>query len=363
MTKITQSLLAVFICSSVYAQDVEVTGTITRTIQVPAQQTNSTLKNKSPQNSTKTISLLKVNVSEKAKQHFINQAKAINSNRMLLKSNAVRYELPEQVQLGMNDVPVLDQGVHGTCVTFAVTAAYDALLNQGDYLSQVCQLQLGNYLQTNGYAPSGWDGSLGRIALNQIDQFGVISKAKQREAGCAGMAEYPVYSAGNSESMTPEEYHQLSEQLDPMTISWSSILDVNELSDETLDTDLVLTKVKQSLVLGDRVTFGVLLYDINRGLAGAEGKYKANNDSWVLTPEIMRDLFWVFSYDNIGAHEMVITGYDDNAEAVDEKGRTYKGLLTLRNSWGSNLGDAGNFYMSYDYFRTLVIESQRIRKE
>ena len=59
---------------------------------------------------------------------------------------------------------------------------------------------------------------------------------------------------------------------------------------------------------------------------------------------------------------MIITGYDDDAIATDEKGQTYKGLLTLRNSWGKNAGDAGNFYMSYDYFKRLGVEVQRIRQ-
>ena len=43
-----------------------------------------------------------------------------------------------KVQLDMGNVPVLDQGGYGSCVTFANTAALDAALNQGDYISQVC---------------------------------------------------------------------------------------------------------------------------------------------------------------------------------------------------------------------------------
>lgn len=42
------------------------------------------------------------------------------------------------VELGMNSVPVLDQGSYGTCVTFATTAAMDAVLGLGDYISQQC---------------------------------------------------------------------------------------------------------------------------------------------------------------------------------------------------------------------------------
>ena len=58
---------------------------------------------------------------------------------------------------------------------------------------------------------------------------------------------------------------------------------------------------------------------------------------------------------------MIIVGYDDDAVAVDQQGRKYQGLFTLRNSWGQSIGDKGNFYMSYDYFKTLADEVQRIR--
>ena len=52
---------------------------------------------------------------------------------------------------------------------------------------------------------------------------------------------------------------------------------------------------------------------------------------------------------------MVIIGYDDDAQVVDEKGYTFnKGIFILRNSWSSLAGDQGNFYMSYDYFKLLV---------
>lgn len=46
------------------------------------------------------------------------------------------------VDLAMNDVPVLDQGSYGTCVTFASTGALDALVGQGDYIDQQCSLEL-----------------------------------------------------------------------------------------------------------------------------------------------------------------------------------------------------------------------------
>ena len=58
---------------------------------------------------------------------------------------------------------------------------------------------------------------------------------------------------------------------------------------------------------------------------------------------------------------MVLTGYDDKATAKDNNGKVYRGLFTLRNSWGPQIGDHGDFYMSYDYIKYLIIEAQRIR--
>ena len=124
-----------------------------------------------------------------------------------------------------------------------------------------------------------------------------------------------------------------------------------------LDTNTTLTDVKASLVEGDRVMFGVLLLDFDLGTMGAVGTKNSTYDSWILTTEIARDVLLRPSF---GGHAMLITGYDDNAVAIDDKGREYKGLLTLRNSWGENIGDHGDFYMSYDYFKLLVLEAQQI---
>ena len=101
-----------------------------------------------------------------------------------------------------------------------------------------------------------------------------------------------------------------------------------------------------------------LLLDFDLGMMGAVGTRNSDFDTWVLTPEIARD---IYLRPKFGGHEMIITGYDDEAVATDDQGRKHKGLFTLRNSWGDKIGDKGNFYMSYDYFKVLVIEAQRIR--
>ena len=262
------------------------------------------------------------------------------------------------VGLSMNNVPVLDQGPYGSCVLFANTAAINAILNKGDHISQLCQLQLGSYLEKTGYNTSGWNGSLGPVVLAQIDSFGIVSIEQQRQLGCGGLTEYPKTGFVPSSVISPEDFHAISTDLHSM-IKWSNMLDPYQRFVDKADMVQVLSLVKKSIAAGDRLTFGVLLFDTKLGVVGAVGKHKVSNDTWILTPQIIKDIRENGDY---GGHEMIITGFNDNDKAVDDKGNVHKGLLTLRNSWGSGAGDQGDFYMSYDYFKLLAFELQRIRK-
>jgi hypothetical protein len=345
-------LLSLLVSTQVFAHEVTLAGSIEKNLNAPQNKTNNIKKDSKPH----TIKLMKLKLSDAAKKTLSNRTHAaINNPAPLTTPN-----LPSSVQLGMNDVPVLDQGPFGTCVTFAATAAIDAVLGQGDYISQLCHLQLGLSLEQNGYQPSGWEGSFGRQTLSRIDQFGIINKAQQLAHGCGGLTEYPALEQPGSETAMPiEQFHQISEDvLLNGNFEWSTLLDVVDAFVDRVDTNKTLADVKTAISQGDRVTFAVLLLDFDLGLAGAVGSHHAAYDSWILTPQIARDLY-LRPY--FGGHEMVITGYDDDAIAVDEQGNEHKGLLTLRNSWSDTIGDKGDFYMSYDYFKVLVIEAQRIR--
>jgi hypothetical protein len=339
-------LLALTLSAPLYAQDIKIIGSLEQNLKAP----HNHLLNSPP----RSIKLLKVQLSKPAEKAITKRTSLVTSKKVHL-SPATNF--PSKVDLGMNQVPVLDQGSYGTCVTFASTAAIDAALGQGDYISQSCQLQLGNYLAANGYNESGWDGSLGRYVLSQMETYGVISKEEQKSVGCGGLKHYPTEGQPIPSSyMNPEEYHQISESINDRVL-WSPILDVFTAIDR-VDTNQTVNDIKKALTEKDRVTFGVLLLDFDLGMMGAVGSHNSSFDSWILTPEIARDIYLRPLF---GGHEMVITGYDDNAIATDDQGHQHKGLFTLRNSWGDKLGDKGNFYMSYDYFKVLVIEAQRIR--
>jgi hypothetical protein len=256
-------------------------------------------------------------------------------------------------QLGMNGVPVLDQGRHGSCVTFATTGAIDAAYSKGDFISQLCNLELGSYLnQQNASYPSGWDGSWNQTVLGQIAKYGVISMTSQVFKGCAGVHFYPggdEDDRGNPMStsdFTPRGVNVLAH------IATQPILDVNNALTPQFDADAFLTNTKAALQAGHRVIIATLI-DEYRGENGAQGRYKSFDDSWILTPEIARDA----QYGNIHAgHAVVITGYDDNATISGPDGK-HQGVFTIRNSWGSGAGNWGDYYMSYDYFKVLVMEA------
>jgi C1A family cysteine protease len=44
-------------------------------------------------------------------------------------------------------------------------------------------------------------------------------------------------------------------------------------------------------------------------------------------------------------HEVIVIGYDNNQK-----------LLKIRNSWSANMGDNGDYYMTYNFFNAMANE-------
>jgi len=310
--------------------------------------------------SRKMVTLMNIKLTSTQKQH-LNEASHI---QQIAESDAnLTIDLPRRADRGMNGTPVLDQGMHGTCVTFANTAAIDALLGKGDYVSELCNLQLGTLLEQKSYLPSGWKGSFGPIVLNQMLGFGIINKVNQVKISCGGLRDYP---RGNpdylGDPMSLDEYRQSSEDISGK-LYWDPLLTFTQRmqwnSQSLAQASALLNEVKKTLATktpwnDSRLTFATLL-PVNHCSAGACARYHAEDDTWALTKSIAQD-----QDAEIGGHEMVITGYDDDAVAIDNEGNKHQGLLILRNSWGSDAGDQGNYYMAYDFFKVYVAEVQKI---
>ena len=242
---------------------------------------------------------------------------------------------------------------------FTVTAAIDAVIGHGDYISQLCQLELGNYLHNNSYANSGWNGAWGQSVYDQIEMFGVIPKVVEATGACGGLTEYPLLGEDAAQELSVFDFHQLSESIQDKDIIISPLILSEQINSDFQDQDRLVLKIKRILNQGDRVKLGVLLLYYNRGNVGAMGSYRVTNDTWILTPQIMEEFN---DEDQFAGHAFVITGYDDDAIATDALGRSSRGLFTLRNSWGNRVGDQGDFYMSYAYFKAFLLEAHHIRQ-
>jgi len=346
--KLAAFTLAMITAHGLFADNVNIVGTINQTLN----QSSPSAAASSSSVKQKVIQLLKVELSQEEKMLLARRAQELTASPQLkLRALHSATLMETKKQLGMNNVPVLDQGVHGTCVTFAVTAAVDAVLAKGDYISQLCNLQLGTYLEKHGYGYSGWEGSFASHVINQMEQFGIVTKEKQLQMGCGGMTYYPTYWWHDDDSfIEPDQYRQMSELIFGNRVNWFDVYHHG-------DAEQTLAEVKQTLNAGHRMVFATLLPSSDLGTAGAVGRYKTwiYRDSWVLTPEVLAGVPNVKA-----AHEMIITGYDDDAIAVDNHGVEHKGLLSLRNSWGTTVGDYGEFYMSYDYFKLLAYDLTKL---
>lgn len=235
------------------------------------------------------------------------------------------------VDLGMGNVPVLDQGTYGTCVTFATTAALNAALGLGDYIDQQCSLALNKALG-NDY----WNGAYySSEIIDPLKQYGIVKKG-----GCT--SQYPDSYA----YVFPETYTSLK---DPV-VSLSAV-------QYKFYQAITVENVKAALNKGHRVTIGFMLtasdydpisvqgYDIK-----VEGVQKRGG-LWACKQSSIGN-FWSFSSycgNSQAGHEVVIVGYDDKQQ-----------LFKIRNSWNSNVGDSGEFYMTYIFFKSMVIDGTEI---
>ena len=303
----------------------------------------------------KMVSLIKITPNAKA-------AKQLAQNVHFMLANPHYGELhngkmPTDKYVGMHGLPVLDQGMHGSCATFAATEGVDTVfpLQTGQTVSQLCNLELGKTL--NQVQGGGWDGSFGYLVLGQVQDHGFLTMDYQTKSGCGGLTEYPANSFNTGDAMPTDTFEKDSRK-NFTSADWKTLWKYNGdfAPIDPKDGAKVLVNVKKALNNDHVVVFGTVLNQF-QGQAGAQGTYKgAANDTWVLTDG---------STSINAGHEMVIDGYDDNAcatfsgSAGEEK---QCGLLHLRNSWGEGAGDNGDYYMSYDFFKTMAIEDYEMGK-
>jgi hypothetical protein len=227
-------------------------------------------------------------------------------------------------------------------VTFAVTAALDALKNSGDYISQQCLLELGNTFEDyrynyreignigNAFHPclrSGWYGFDISCSIMRIEKFGVIAKESCTNA-------YPRKDA----TLSFDQYMSISNG------QWSQ-----DFLSKRFNNPNDIDELKNALNNGRRVVIGVMLNttdDLHHG-------HPVNNKQsglWAV-PEDEEEFadFWRQVVDEPEGHAVIVTGYNDKQQ-----------VLKIRNSWGSEVGDNGEFYMTYQYYKLYNLDAIEI---
>lgn len=308
-------------------------------------------------NHLKQVSFMEIKLSEAVKQQLYDNINEILSKQIPFQPNS--SGLSASLDIGMNGVPVFDQGNQSTCVTFANTAAIDAMdsLTDGNSVSQLCNLQLDRTLRPSP-VPDVFMGAFGYVVLDQTSRYGYLDVAHQENKGCGGIKAYPAHSSNIGKPMSVDEF--LAAKPKPFSRNdYSPLFSYpGTFQPPTIEiAKKVLTGVKRSINKNNRLTFAVIL-DGRLGDAGAVGTYNnIHNDAYVLTDQIKEDIKKPGHY---SAHDMVIYGYDDDAcatyQAKDGTMKKQCGLLHLRNSFGIKAGDNGDYYMTYDYFEGLLLE-------
>lgn len=345
-------LLNMIAAGSVFAaqQDVTVIGSTETVVPLQPHLMLSSKRSTSFNVIFKKIRLQKLQLSQAAQQKLAAQ---FNSDTASFSAAAPAGTLPPAASLSMANYPVLDQGQHGTCVTFADTGVLDAAVLKPDYISQLCNLELGKTLaKDDTNYPSGWDGSTNELVLQQIDKYGIVTMSYQKQYSCASRFEYPLDNEQDTGvPMSIDMFKRHSEMI-LRYMSYKVLLSTAESFTNTGKRSELLNAVKQSIVNGHRLVIGMLV-DTNYHNVGAFGKYKVPQDSWIITPDIKKDAKNGAIHDG---HAVIITGYDDNAVIAGPNKTKQVGVLTLRNSWSDKAGDHGDYYMSYDYFTKLATE-------
>jgi C1A family cysteine protease len=97
----------------------------------------------------------------------------------------------------------------------------------------------------------------------------------------------------------------------------------------------LLTTIKEHLVAGLPPMFGFTVY---------ESYHQADRDGRIPFPAATDRV--------VGGHAVVAVGYDDNAVVKHARtGATTTGAFLIRNSWGTEWGDAGYGLLPYEYVR------------
>lgn len=299
-------------------------GITTTILTTPSEEATSGLLSFDARMGVKTIQLMKIIPS----QALTERVELASATPDAEKDYSKGIDPNFQVDLGMGSVPVLDQGQYGTCVTFASTAALDAAMGKGNYVDQQCSLELNKYLGHNY-----WNGANDATEIiDPLKKHGVVQQGKCNY-------KYPR----NTVKISPTAYAKLTTP----TPELAKVADTYHDENHKMD----ISALKAVLKSGHRVAIGTLLLDSADPISVQGFDITINGKSkrgglWACKQPSSSSNYCGTSQ---AGHEIVVIGYDDTQE-----------LLKIRNSWNTVVGDSGNFYMTYAFYKAMVLDGTEI---
>lgn len=229
---------------------------------------------------------------------------------------SIQKDAGKQVDLRPLMSPVGNQGQFGSCTAFAMIKGFKEFMvlkairdRKGDVEREFTPLSPA-FLWFNERAYTGEQakdtGANMFLGMNMLTNYGAPPEA-----------DYPYPTPAQQEDPWFRQYFL------PATPSAEVYRKAAEHKGGTVRQITKLSEVKASLSAGYPVTFGFLVFESIR---------KAANGGMLPIPNIMEEECW-------GGHATLAVGFDDARQ-----------VLILRNSWGTEWGDQGYFYMPYKFF-------------
>lgn len=354
-----------------------------KTARIHQSQNNHNLKATSPQQRS-SFRFPVLQLDPKLRASIISRIKNTGNSTNNYNGNVTMLTAPNAqpstVNLEMAGIPVLDQGPYGTCATFAATAAIDALyqLAATDRMSPLCSLQLSRTVDDAENDDSGeWNGAYESDILSMISKYGYETMQYQQTSGCGGASTYPTNGNIPGSAMSVNDFVNAPSNKQFTTNNWTSALSIasstTQLKQRYNNTNYYYYSniAKQELAAAHRLAISIIVGISSPTYGEALFPWvtdpytgTAAEATWAVTPETLNMMNYPDT-DYLG-HEVIIYGYDDNAcvnvESADHTTTTQQcGIFRVRNSWGTNAGLGGEYFMTYDFYENLAYTAYALK--
>lgn len=242
---------------------------------------------------------------------------SVNSNEIDYKNGISPFKnSANSVDLGMANVPVRDVGANGDSSVFSTVSALNAKLKLPSLIDVNCTNALLRTIDPFFVTPEK--------TLDTLKEFGIVFERKNLNCG------YKI---------SKEEYLKISNKNYSSLISYKSYQKLN------------IDDLKLALKNGRRAVIETSLADNSGDPISVNGfnlKFIGNSkvyDGGLYACQQPQSTENYCSEEKAGIF-LIAIGYDDNQQ-----------LIKLRNSWGVDAGDHGDYYMTYSFYEKMASNS------